>query len=252
MSAPVFLGAPADLAAARAGAVLTVRGPEARHAVSVRRVRAGEVVDVVDGEGTRARGEVTAAAGEELAVAVTEVTREPAPAVRLVLVQALAKGGRDEQAVETATEVGIDAVLPWQSERCVSVWAGKKATKGRERWQAVALAATKQSRRARLPEVEELVVGQQLLARVASVVDGGGAVVVLHEEATVPLSTVALPEAGEVLLVVGPEGGLSPREVTGLTERGAVVVRLGPHVMRTSTAGPVAAALLADRLGRWS
>ncbi|WP_413452734.1 16S rRNA (uracil(1498)-N(3))-methyltransferase [Georgenia phoenicis] len=252
MSAPVFLGAPEDLAAAREGAVLTVRGPEARHAVSVRRVRAGEVVDVVDGEGTRARGEVTAAAGEELAVHVTELTHEPAPAVRLVLVQALAKGGRDEQAVETATEVGIDAVLPWQSERCVSVWAGKKAAKGRERWQAVALAATKQSRRARLPEVEELAVGRQLLARVASVVDAGGVVVVLHEAATAPLTTVSLPEQGEVLLVVGPEGGLSEREVTDLAERGAVVVRLGPHVMRTSTAGPVAAALLAERLGRWS
>src|SRR5690606_39224773 len=153
---------------------------------------------------------------------------------------------------ETATEVGIDAVLPWQSERCVSVWAGKKAAKGRERWQSVALAATKQSRRARLPEVEELLVGKQLLARVASVVDGGGAVVVLHEEATVPLSTVALPEAGEVLLVVGPEGGLSQRGVADLAERGAAVARRGPLVMRTSTAGPVAAALLADRLGRWS
>lgn len=251
MTAPVFIGAPEDLAVARPGTALTVRGAEARHAVSVRRVRPGEVVDVVDGEGTRVRGEVTAAAGEELVVRVDDVTREPEPAVRLTLVQALAKGGRDEQAVETATEIGIDAVRPWQSERCVSVWAGKKAGRGRERWQAVALAATKQSRRARVPRVEELVVGRSLLDRVAEVTAAGGSVLVLHEEATHALATAPLPDVGDVLVVVGPEGGLSQREVDDLTERGAVVVRLGPHVLRTSTAGPVAAALLAQRLGRW-
>lgn len=246
MSAPVFLGDPADLATARAGAVLTVRGPEARHAVSVRRVRAGEVVDVVDGEGTRARGEVTTAAGEELAVHVAEVTREPAPAVRLVLVQALAKGGRDEQAVETATEVGIDAVLPWQSERCVSVWAGKKAAKGRERWQAVALAATKQSRRARVPVVAPLASRQDLVRRVGA----AALALVLHEEGTEPLSAVELPDTGEVLLVVGPEGGVSPQELEALAAAGARTVRLGTTVLRTSTAGPAALALLNAR-SRW-
>ena len=252
MSAPVFLGSPEDLAAARVGATLTVRGPEGRHAVAVRRVRPGEVVDVVDGDGVRARGEVTAAAGEELTVRVDALTREPAPSVRLILVQALAKGGRDEQAVETATEVGVDGVVPWQSERCVSVWAGKKAERGRERWQSVALAATKQARRARLPQVEELVVGRGLLDRVSAVLAAGGAVLVLHEEATEPVTRVPLPAAdAEVLLVVGPEGGLSPREVTDLAERGARVVRLGPHVLRTSTAGPVALALVSARLGRW-
>ena len=251
MSAPVFLGAPADVVAARPGATLTVRGPEGRHAVAVRRVRAGETVDVVDGEGTRVRGEVTAAVGEELTVRVGTVTHEPQAPVRLTLVQALAKGGRDEQAVETATEVGVDAVVPWQSERCVSVWAGKKAARGRERWQAVALAAAKQSRRARVPQVEELAVGRGLLDRVGAVLAAGGAVLVLHEEATEPITAAPLPDDGEVLLVVGPEGGLSEREVTDLAERGAVVVRLGPHVLRTSTAGPVAAALLATRLGHW-
>ncbi len=253
MTAPVFIGTREDLAAARRDALLTVRGPEGRHAVAVRRVRPGEVVDVVDGEGTRARGQVTSAAGEELIVRVDDVVREPVPAVRLTLVQALAKGGRDEQAVETATEVGVDAVIPWQSERCVSVWAGKKADRGRERWQSVALAATKQARRARVPVVAELVVGRGLLDRVSDVVGAGGAVLVLHEEATEPLSSAPLPSAaGEVLVVVGPEGGLSAGEVTALTDRGAVVVRLGPHVMRTSTAGPVAAAILAERMGRWS
>ena len=210
----------------------------------------GETVELVDGRGTRVRGPVSSTQGE-LTITVDTVEVEPPPAVRLTLVQALAKGGRDEQAVETATEVGIDEVVPWQSERCVSVWAGKKAGRGRERWQAVALAATKQSRRARLPEVAELVVGRALLDRVARIVDDGGTVLVLHEEADQPLRSVPLPTNGEVAVVVGPEGGLSPREVSELRDRGAAVVRLGPHVLRSSTAGPIATALLAQALGRW-
>ncbi len=252
MSAPVFLGDPEELADARPGTTLTVRGREGRHAVAVRRLRPGETVDVVDGDGTRARGAVVTAAGDELTVQVEDVTREPEPRVRLTLVQALAKGSRDEDAVEAATEVGIDAVVPWQSERCVSVWAGPKAARGRDRWRAVALAAAKQSRRARVPHVADLVQGRALLPLVEEVIAAGGSVLVLHEEATAPLATAALPAGeGEVLLVVGPEGGLSEQEVSELAERGAAVVRLGPHVLRTSTAGPVAAALLAQRLGRW-
>lgn len=248
MSAPVFLAD--DLDNAGPGTQVTLRGEEARHATTVRRIRVGETVELVDGRGTRVRGPVSAAQGE-LTITVDTVEVEPPPAVRLTLVQALAKGGRDEQAVETATEIGIDEVVPWQSERCVSVWAGKKAGRGRERWQAVALAATKQSRRARLPEVAELVVGRALLDRVTRIVDDGGAVLVLHEEADQPLRTVPLPTHGEIAVVVGPEGGLSPREVSELRDRGAAVVRLGPHVLRSSTAGPTATALLAQALGRW-
>lgn len=250
MSAPVFLADPTDLAAATVGAQVTLRGEEARHALTVRRIRAGETVDQVDGRGTRVRGQVTTAQGD-LTITVADVQVEEPPAVRLTLVQALAKGGRDEQAVETATEVGIDEIVPWQSERCVSVWAGKKAGRGRERWQAVALAATKQSRRAHLPQVAELVVGRALLERVAQIVADGGTVLVLHEEADQPLGSVPLPAQGEVAVVVGPEGGLSQREVSDLTDRGAAVVRLGPHVLRSATAGPVATALLAQALGRW-
>ncbi|MEE6272541.1 16S rRNA (uracil(1498)-N(3))-methyltransferase [Georgenia wangjunii] len=264
MSAPVFLAEPSALAGVHAGGSVGVRGPEARHAASVRRMRAGEVLDLVDGAGTRVRGTVASASPEELVVTVTDVHHEPASVPCLVLVQALAKGGRDEQAVETATEAGADAVVPWQSERCVSVWAGKKADRGRERWEAVALAAAKQSRRAWVPGVRELVVGRRLVSDAAAVVDAGGAVLVLHEEASVPLADAVLPAgapsggapsegapAPEVLVVVGPEGGLSQDEVDALAGVGAQVVRLGPHVLRTSTAGPLALALLAQRLGRW-
>ncbi|MEE6282412.1 16S rRNA (uracil(1498)-N(3))-methyltransferase [Georgenia sunbinii] len=255
MSAPVFLAEPAELRDARTGTDVVLGGDEGRHAVNVRRIRPGETVDLADGAGRRVRGQVAAAAAGELRVTVDDVHDEPAPTVRLVLVQALAKGGRDEQAVEMATELGADAVIPWQSRRCVSVWQGAKAAKGRARWQAVARSAAKQSRRAWLPEVEPLVIGADLVDRARSVVAAGGAVVVLHEEATVPLAAATLPagsgDAAQVLVVVGPEGGLAPEEVAALEEVGAAVVLLGPHVLRTSTAGPVAIASLAQRLGRW-
>ncbi|MFD1505305.1 16S rRNA (uracil(1498)-N(3))-methyltransferase [Georgenia yuyongxinii] len=240
---------------ARPGAVVTVTGPEARHAATVRRMRAGEDVELVDGAGLRVAGTIAAATKDALSVTVTAVVREAAPAVRLVLAQALAKGGRDEQAVETATELGVDAVVPWQADRSVSVWTGPKLTRGRERWAAVALAAAKQSRRAWVPEVAEPASTTALAALAARVVTGGGAVLVLHEQATTPLAAARLPEPDErgadVVVVVGPEGGITDAEVTALEAAGAQPVLLGPHVLRTSTAGPAALAVLAQRLGRW-
>ncbi|MFH5823516.1 16S rRNA (uracil(1498)-N(3))-methyltransferase [Georgenia sp. AZ-5] len=266
MTTAVF-HAPGLLGAARPGAVVTLTGNEARHAATVRRMRVGEEVELVDGAGLRVQGTITGAAKEALSVQVGSVMREPAPPVRLVLVQALAKGGRDEQAVETATELGVDAVVPWQANRSVSVWSGAKVGRGRERWAAVALAAAKQSRRAWVPEVRELVSSGQLAALAERIVAGGGAVLVLHERSSVPLSAARLPgevaPAGDarhdgdasfpvgVAIVVGPEGGITDAEVAALEEAGAQTVLVGPHVLRTSTAGPAAIAVLAQRLGRW-
>lgn len=276
MTAPVFVLTPDTLepagAAARveSGDLLVLTGTEARHAVTVRRLHTGERVDLVDGAGLRLVCEVTepgaGGAKDRLGVRVTERVEEPAPPIRLALVQALAKGGRDEQAVETATEVGADVVVPWQSSRCVSVWNGPKAAKGRARWQATAHEAAKQARRARVPEVLEPASTKQLAAWVRGVVDGGGAVLVLHEEGTDPIGGAALPapaavapetgagepaEAPLLAVVVGPEGGIAPEETAALEAAGASTVRLGPHVMRTASAGPVALAVLAQRAGLW-
>lgn len=257
MSAPVFLAGPGALDAFEAGSVYVLDGAEGRHAAVVQRRRAGERVDVVDGAGTRLVGTVETATPDGLRVHVVERVVEPAPAVALVLVQALAKGDRDEQAIEAATEVGVDAVLPWQAERSIVVWRADRAAKSLARWQAVVRAAAKQSRRAHVPQVQPVVDDRGLAARVRATVGAGGAVLVLHEEASVPLAVVPLPAptgagAREVLVVVGPEGGISDRELAELTDVGAQVVRLGPNVLRTSTAGPVALAMLAQRLGRWA
>jgi len=274
MSAPVFLAEAGDLGSLAPGDTYLLDGLEGRHAGVVQRRGVGERIDVVDGAGLRLTCRVTAVQASEVTLEVVSVEREPSDGVSVVLVQALAKGDRDELAIEAATEAGVDAVLPWQAERSVVVWRGDRAAKSRARWVATVRAATKQARRASLPGVGDVVDAKGLAARTAQVVAAGGTVLVLHEEATLPIAQAALPALGagaqepaaqtpedsatgsdaprEILVVVGPEGGISERECTLLTEAGATLVRLGPHVLRTSTAGPIAVALLSERLGRWA
>lgn len=258
MSAPVFLAEAGDLGGLAPGDTYVLDGLEGRHAGVVQRRGVGERIDVVDGEGLRVGCRVTAVQASEVTLEVVDVHREASDGVSVVLVQALAKGDRDELAIEAATEAGVDAVLPWQAERSVVVWRGDRAAKSRARWVATVRAATKQARRAALPAVGEVVDAKGLAARTAQVVAQGGVVVVLHEEATAPIAQVSLPvpdpqaPAREVLVVVGPEGGISERECALLTGAGASLARLGPHVLRTSTAGPIAVALLSERLGRWA
>jgi 16S rRNA (uracil1498-N3)-methyltransferase len=252
LSAPVFLGDAARVQAADIGATVLLDGSEGRHAGVVQRKAVGERVDVVDGAGTRLVGRIASVVPEGVLVEVLERMVEPAPAVALVLVQALAKGDRDELAIEAATEVGADAILPWQAERSIVVWRGDRAAKSRARWLGTVTAAAKQSRRARVPDVGLAVDSRGLAERIAATVAAGGGAIVLHEEASVPIADVELPGGGELLVVVGPEGGIGDAELGRLTDAGARAVRLGPHVLRTSTAGPVALAILAQRAGRWT
>ena len=259
MTNPIFFGDPAQVAAAHPGVTFRLEGPEARHAVAVKRISAGEAVDVVDGAGRRITGTVTETGASLLELAVEAVTEEPADAERFILVQALAKGDRDEQAVEAATELGVDTVIPWQSDRSIVRWRTEKAAKGQAKWQALTAAAAKQSRRSRIPAVEPVLDSKALVRRLA----GLDLVLVLHEEADAPLSGAvaemarhrAAPAAGsapaDIAVVVGPEGGISPAELEQLRAAGAVAVRLGPHVLRSSTAGPSALAVLNQLLGRW-
>ena len=262
MSNPVFFTAPGTLDQQVPGSVFVLEGGEARHAVTVKRIAVGEAVDIADGAGKRLTGTVTAVAPGELTVECVDLAEEPRPGTRLVLVQALAKGDRDELAAETATELGVDAVIPWQAERSIVRWKAERAAKAHAKWQSVVTAAAKQARRAWIPEVRAAVDGAGLQAAVAA----ADLAVILHEDAVRPLRQVleswlesAQPgevmagDAGsrEVLLIVGPEGGISPREVTRLCDAGAVTALLGHHVLRSSTAGPAATVLASDILGRW-
>lgn len=254
MTAPVFVVEPGAIRVGLGpGDRWTLTGPEARHAASVQRLRAGEPIEVVDGAGTRLRGDVAEGSGPgAVEISVREVAHEQPPTPRLVLVQALAKGGRDEMAVEAATELGVDAVRPWQSERSVVQWRGDKTTKGEQRWRALVHAATKVARRSWLPEVLPFVRGNALMDVVAEAVAGGAVVLVLHEVASAPLVQVPLEGVREVMVVIGPEGGISDDEVDALVAAGGVAVLLGPNVLRSSTAGPAALAAISARSGRWA
>jgi len=245
---PLFVAGRGALDAAAAGSTLRLDGDEGRHAAVVRRVRAGERLDVADGAGRVATCTVEAVDREGLRLVVEAVRDVAARRPLLVLVQALAKGGRDELAVETATEYGVDAVVPWQAARSVVQWSGERAERGRRRWEATVLAAAKQSRRATVPVVEPAATTAALAARAAA----GACVLVLHEDAADPLAALELPAGtGAVLLAVGPEGGIGDDELALLRDAGARPVRLGPEVLRSSSAGPAALAVLSVRLRRW-
>ena len=229
------------------GEVVRLTGPEGRHAATVRRVQVGEAVDLADGRGTRARCTVLALGHDSVELRVQERVVEPRPAPWVAVAQGISKGDRGELAVELATEVGVDEVLPWAAARCVVKWEGARGERALARWRSTAREAGKQSRRARHPVVTGPVDLDGLLARAAT-----ATTLVLHEEATEPLASVALPADGDVLLVVGPEGGVTERELERLARAGATAVRLGASVLRTSTAGAAAAAVVSARTPRWA
>ena len=246
MTLPLYLTDPGSLDHATPGREVTLRGAEARHAVTVRRTRVGEWVTLADGYGVSVAGPVVVADRDELTVRVERVEHVPEASPRFVLVQALAKNDRDEQAIETATELGVDEVVPWQAQRSIVQWRGDRGEKAWRRWDHVLVAATKQSRRARRPVLVPAVTTAGLVERIA----GGGTAYVLHEEADTPLAAITPPTTGDVLVIVGPEGGIAPAEVEALRAAGATLVRLGPTVLRSSSAGPAALAVL-SAAGRW-
>jgi 16S rRNA (uracil1498-N3)-methyltransferase len=224
---------------------LTLTGPEAKHAATVNRTRPGQTVSIGNGRGLVASGEVVVATGAELTIAVASVRQEERPAPRITLVQALAKGDRDELAIQAATELGVDRVVPWSAARSVSRWEGAKIAKGRDRWSTIVREAAKQSIRAWVPDVGELAT----TAQVAALADGAD-VLVLEPTGDAAL-TAFTPAERELVLVVGPEGGIAPAELEVLRAAGTRIVRLGDTVLRTSTAGPAALAVLNASLGRW-
>ncbi len=246
--ASLYLNPDLEPADAEVGARVSIGGDEARHAVTVARVRVGERIAVGDGSGFLVWGAVVAASASELAIEVDEVRHDPEPEPPLWLAQALAKGDRDELAIQAATELGAAGVIPWAAERSVSRWEGAKAEKGRERWASIVREASKQAIRSRVPEVGALATTAELTAL-------PGRLLVLDPLGDIALTEVPLdgPSIGtrRVTLVVGPEGGIAPREFDALVAAGALRVHLGSEVLRTSTAGPAALAVLNARLGRW-
>jgi len=226
---------------------LLVDGAEGRHAVEVLRLTPGERVRVGDGRGTVAEGDVVAAGAEGLRVAVLARFAVPEPDPEFVLVQALPKGDHGPLAVDLATELGVDRIVPWTAARCVTRWREDRIAKGLAKWRSAARAASKQSRRPRIPEVTEPMTTREVCGMLGDV----DLAVVLHEQARRPLAELSIPRTGTIAVVVGPEGGLTDGEVLAFRAAGAEAVRLGPEVLRTSTAGAATLAALSMRT-RWA
>lgn len=246
VTAPLFLVSADQLAAATQGSLIVLDGPEGRHGATVRRIGVGERIVLTDGIGHRVAAVVESAGAGTLSLRLEAIAYEPQPDSRFVLIQALAKGDRDEQAIEAATELGVDEVVPWQAARSIVVWRGERAARSLRKWESVVLAATKQSRRTRVPVVSDPADQAAVIRRIA----GASLALVLHEEATLALAGIELPASGEVVLIVGPEGGVAPEELTAFVAAGAVAVRLGSNVLRSSSAGPAALAVI-SAAGRW-
>ena len=267
MTVPVFHARRELLAGA---STVRLDGPEGRHAALVRRLQPGELLDLTDGRGLVAHCVVLRTQGPVLDLEVREAREEAAPSPRLTVVQGLAKGDRGETAVETMTEIGVDVIVPWSASRSITQWKGDRGAKSLEKWRGTAREAAKQSRRGWWPEVAE----PATTAAVAKLLATATLPIVLHEEARLALADVRPPggsddvldgvqaadgvgsaggcEAAEIVLVVGPEGGISPEELARFVEAGAESYRMGPTVLRTSTAGTAAAAVLLARSGRWA
>ncbi|GAA1205491.1 16S rRNA (uracil(1498)-N(3))-methyltransferase [Rhodoglobus aureus] len=234
-----------ELDDAKVGDTVSLTQAEARHAVTVSRLKVGETIAISNGAGLTVSGAITVAEHTELSIEVAEARHTPRSTPAVFLAQALAKADRDELAVQVATELGIDGVIPWSAARSISRWQGAKVAKGRDRWAAIVREASKQSLRTWLPDVLDLVTTKQLAAFASST-----RMLVLEPTATETLSDLVVDDR-DIVLVVGPEGGVADHELELLTAAGASTVRLGSEVLRTSTAGPAALAVLNVKLGRW-
>ena len=230
------------------GEAVTLGGSEGKHAVNVRRMRVGEGIQLSDGKGMRVRGEVSSLGNSSLTVSIDSVVHETKPDMKLTIVQALAKGDRDELSIQAATELGCWAVVPWQAERSISKWEGAKIAKSVERWQTIVSEAAKQSLRVFEPVVAQPVGTKQLVANVKNY----DLVLVLDPTSDIGLGNIDLSENQKtVAIIVGPEGGISELELEALEDSGAVRVHLGAPILRTSTAGVAAIAVLQAKLGLW-
>jgi RNA methyltransferase, rsmE family len=229
------------------GEVIELTGDEGRHAVSVKRTSVGEQIELVDGHGTRAVITVTGVSGKDRLTGVVDcAANEPASRPTVTVIQALPKAARSELTVDLLTQAGADVIVPWQAGRSVANW-GKKQDKGLAKWRAAARAAAKQSRRSRIPEITP--VGDQ--AAVAALIQAAPLALMLHEDATGKITDQPVAQVDSVVLIIGPEGGISPAELDAFTAAGAHPVRLGPEVLRTASAGMVALAALGAVTDRW-
>ncbi|QPK94485.1 16S rRNA (uracil(1498)-N(3))-methyltransferase [Actinomyces sp. zg-332] len=255
MTYPVFIQPDRDLDILNVGEKVSISGTEAHHAIAVMRLKNGDITDIVDGRGTRLRSRIVHSDKTQFTAEIIEKITDEPKRIQLHLVQALAKGSRDEQAVESCVELGVKSITPWKAERCVSVWVGNKVQKSIAKWQSLVFAATKQSRQSYLPAVNDLCDSKKLSTFIEEKQSDKVGFFVLHESADNYLSD--LPQKlfdtyEEIYIIVGPEGGITENELEMFTQKGAIKVRLSDSVLRTSNAGNVAIAMIGAKANLWT
>jgi 16S rRNA (uracil1498-N3)-methyltransferase len=216
------------------------------HHMAVTRIQPDEVIDLVDGMGTRVSG-VISRPGEFL---VHMINHEQIPDLQVTVVQALLKGDRLERAIEMMTEVGAVGFIPWEADHGIVKWTAEKAKRNHLKWEHVVRASVEQSRRSFLPEVLPLVNSKALTTLFPNYDH-----VIIMDESGGYQRLSGLPVDGlrvRVLLVIGPEGGLSEAERLTFTAAGnARMLTLGSAVLRGATAGVVGLSYLFTRFGEW-
>jgi 16S rRNA (uracil1498-N3)-methyltransferase len=223
--------------------LIEVSGDEGHHAARVLRLRPGERITIADGSGRVIEATVKNV-GRSVTAEVRNIRQAKRPKPALTLYQAVMKGDRMDDVVTKAVELGVARIVPFVAERTVVRWDEARRRKSKERWTSIARSAAKQCRSPYLTTIDEVRSG----VRGATSEDAG--VFALHERAPVRLRE-ALPDYAPeaIVVVVGPEGGLAPSEIDALRDAGAVPVTLGERILRTETAGIVAASIIGYAYG---
>ena len=230
------------------GQIIELSGAEAKHAISVRRMRVGEAIQLSNGDGLRVRGEVNAISGNLIKIQVIDSKQEELPNIQLTLIQALAKGDRDELAIQAATELGAVGIIPWEAERSISKWIGLKEVRAVERWQVIVSEAAKQALRSFVPRVSNVCHTAELISKFSQF----DQVLVLDPKANHGFGSLNFPETKKIALIVGPEGGISDSELDDFQSAGALRIHLGTSILRTSTAGIAAMSGIYAKSESWS
>ena len=219
-----------------------IEGVDARHISKVLRMQPGTQLQIVSDDGVSAMAEITAIDSERVTVRCLEKLAEShEPRVKLVLAQGLAKGEKMDFIIQKAVEMGAYSVIPVAMEHSVVRLDGAKAAKKVERWQKIAESAAKQSKRDIIPEVQPVKSMAKMLAKCACQTK-----IIAYEcedRLSLKAALKAAEEAGgisELLLIIGPEGGISEGELEQARQAGAVPVSLGRRILRAETAGLVA------------
>lgn len=231
------------------GDLIRITGPDVQHISKVLRLKEGAELIVADGTGLEYYGRITSLGKWEVMVSVSQKQQAQSESpVKVTLLQGIPKGDKMELIIQKCTELGINRIVPVVTKRTVVQLSEEKARTRRQRWQRIAEEAAKQSQRARIPVVEEVIPLAEALVRYGN----QPLLVPWEEEKAQTMKEVLKAQRGkcsQLALLIGPEGGLDPEEVALAKAQQAWAVTLGPRILRTETAGLAALTMILYELG---